>query len=203
MTRKRLLSCIALAASLTCTSPVWAHPGHLDLQNGSAFIAGLLHPLTGLDHILAMVAVGLLAFNLGGRALWAIPASFIIAMIGGGALAIAGVHLPMVESAIATSVLVIGLLVAMQTSLSTPTAALIVASFALFHGHAHGTEMPGNASAFGYVLGFITATAALHASGILAAIAASKWSLRYSQSVLRITGGLVAAAGLALTASTF
>lgn len=202
MTRTWALSCIGVVASLM-SSPAWAHPGHLDASASSGLVAGLLHPITGLDHVLAMVAVGLLAVSLGGRALWAIPASFIVAMVAGGALAIAGVHLPMVEPAIATSVLVIGLLVAMQTKLPAPAVALIVASFAVFHGYAHGSEMPVSASAVAYAAGFIAATAALHMSGIAAAIAANKTAVRYSQNLLRITGGLVAAAGLALTASSF
>ncbi|HET6387821.1 HupE/UreJ family protein [Hyphomicrobium sp.] len=202
MKKLRLLSCIGVVASLI-SSPAWAHPGHVESANATAFITGLLHPLTGLDHVLAMVAVGLLAVRLGGRALWAVPASFVVAMIAGGTLPFAGVQLPMVEPAIASSVLVVGLLIAMQAKLPAASAALIVASFAVFHGYAHGAEMPVNASALQYALGFIAATAALHMTGMMAAMAANRSPSPHAHKALRVAGGLVAAAGVALTASSF
>lgn len=155
--KRKLFFIMALAAS----GSAMAHPGH-----GEGAVAGLMHPLTGLDHILAMVAVGLWAAQLGGRAQWLLPASFVGFLAMGGVLGASGFVLPMAEAGIVTSVLLLGLLVGFAVKLKTAPAALAVGVFALCHGYAHGVEMPAMGSGLLYGLGFVAASAALHASGL-------------------------------------
>lgn len=130
------------------------------------FASGFAHPFLGLDHLLAMLAIGLWAAQQGGRALWAVPAAFLAAMGLGGLLVWTGGALPQVETGIALSVLVLGLLIATRQKWAVPVGMAVAASFALFHGYAHGLEIPQAASPFLYALGFVLATAALHAAGI-------------------------------------
>jgi len=137
-------------------SIAWGHP---------ADAAGFVHPFTGLDHLLAMLAVGLWAAQLGGRWTWAVPLAFVGSMALGGALGFAGLKLPMVEPMVAASVMVLGLLVAMKVRLRWSGLAL-VGAFALFHGIAHAGEMPLEASTIVYVVGFVLSTALLHAAGV-------------------------------------
>jgi urease accessory protein len=140
-----------------------AHTGHGAV---SGFGAGLLHPFTGLDHILAMVAVGLLGVQIGGRAIWALPLAFMGVMLSCATAAQAGVlPLPAVEFGILISVLVLGGLVAFGRPLPQVLALGLVGLFAMFHGHAHGAEAPATASGLLYGLGFLSATGLLHASG--------------------------------------
>ena len=155
------------ALFLLSSVPAFAHvlPGE-----PRAFSTGFGHPLHGLDHILAMFAVGLWAAQLGGRALWAIPAAFITLMTLGGALGIGGLHLPGVETGIALSVLLLGLLIVFAVRLPVGAGIALVGLFALFHGHAHGTEMAGSLSAVAYCSGFLLATGLLHAAGMLAGL---------------------------------
>jgi urease accessory protein len=140
-----------------------AHPG---LGDGHGFVHGFAHPLGGLDHLLAMVAVGLFAWQLGGRALVLVPATFVLAMAAGGALGMAAMPLPGVELGIAASVIALGVIVALRLKPPVAIAMGMVALFAVFHGHAHGTEMPLDASGLTYAAGFMLATALLHAAGI-------------------------------------
>jgi len=127
--------------------------------------AGFAHPLTGLDHMLAMFAVGIWAAQLGGRALWAVPATFVGSMALGGLLGFAGLHAPLMEPMIAASVLALGLLIAFAVKRKAPGAALI-AVFALFHGLAHAIGLPHHDSAAGYAIGFLAATILLHVAGV-------------------------------------
>ncbi|WP_416798743.1 nickel permease HupE [Ciceribacter azotifigens] len=160
-------------------------------------LAGLGHPFSGLDHILAMVAVGFWASTLGGSARWIVPSAFVAVMALGGVMGIYGIGLPMVETGIALTVAALGLLVAFDIKVPTPVAAAIVGVCALFHGHAHGTELPGMSSAAGYVAGFMAATILLHLIGIGLAY------LRFGkagQVVGRLAGAAVALAGAALLA---
>ena len=192
---KRLV--LALAASLAATLPAFAHlnPG----EHGS-FLAGVSHPLTGADHILVMVAVGLWAATIGGRAVWIVPSAFVATMAAGFALALAGVHLPFVEPAILASVVALGLLVALAVRLPTASCALVVAVFALFHGYAHGEEM-GAAGAAAFGAGFALATALLHAAGIALGLGlASGLAGRTGGIAARLIGAGTAAAGLLLIA---
>jgi urease accessory protein len=154
------------------------------------FVSGLTHPWFGLDHLLAMLAVGLWAAQQGGRALWAVPMSFVLAMVLGGVLASAGMALPYVETGIAVSVLMLGLLLVWQQRLPLALGVSLVAVFALFHGFAHGLEMPLAATPLLYGLGFVLATSLLHAIGVFA-------GLRL-QTHLRIAGAVIAVSGAAI-----
>jgi urease accessory protein len=127
---------------------------------------GLRHPLTGVDHICAMLAVGLWAAQRRGRAIWVIPLTFVLVMILGGMLGMSGIRLPFVEQGILLSVVVLGLLVTAAIQLPLAASAFIVGLFALLHGHAHGTELAASMSAMSYALGFVVATALLHTIGI-------------------------------------
>lgn len=197
---KNVLTRSALFALAMIPTAAWAHPG---LHGETSFMSGFLHPLTGIDHILAMVSVGLLAAHLGGRSLWAVPASFILAMVIGGTLGVAGLQIPVVEAGIAASVIALGVLVAMRAQISSRLAAAIVAVFGIFHGAAHGTEMPVDASLIGYTAGFVTATAVLHTVGIAVAFGVAALSVRHSHSVIRLGGSAVAIAGVVLASANF
>ena len=188
---------IAAAAILVLLPGVaLAHPGH-----DGGFAHGVMHPLGGLDHVLAMVAVGLYAALLGGRALWLVPATFVGTMALGGALGAAGYPLPYTEVGIALSVVALGLAVALRVSLPTLAAMALVGAFAIFHGHAHGSEMPADASGFSYAAGFMLATALLHGAGIALGLAAGRLSERGGRRVAQAAGGAMAVAGLALLAN--
>ena len=143
-------------------SIAFAHPGH----EGAGLVYGFLHPFGGVDHIIAMVAVGLLAARLGGWALWLVPASFVGAMTVSGLAGMAGAGLPYVETGIALSVVVLGAVAAFGVAMPVAAAMGLVAFFAVFHGYAHGAEMPETVSGLAYGLGFVTATALLHGIGI-------------------------------------
>ncbi|MCJ8052676.1 HupE/UreJ family protein [Shinella curvata] len=183
---------LVIAALATTTAPAFAH---LNPEEHGSFMAGFSHPLFGLDHILVMVAVGLWAAQIGGRALWVVPSAFVGTMALGFGLALAGIGLPFVEPAILASVVALGLLVAMAVKLDTVASAAIVAVFALFHGHAHGGEL-GSAGAFQFGVGFVIATALLHVAGIALGLGIARAS--GGAVVSRIIGGLTAAAGLLL-----
>lgn len=154
------------------------------------FASGFAHPFLGLDHLLAMLAIGLWAAQQGGRALWAVPAAFIVAMGLGGALVWTGGTLPQVETGIALSVLVLGLLIATRRQWAAPAGMALAAGFALFHGYAHGLEMPQAASPLLYAMGFALATAALHAAGIAGTL--------LGRHAVQWAGAAIAATGLAL-----
>ncbi len=186
----RLLAPAAAIIALTATAE--AHTGH---GATNAFTAGFAHPLGGVDHLLAMVAVGLWAGLAGGRALWLWPASFVGAMVVGGMLGMAGMPMPFVEQGILASVVVLGLAAALAFSPNVAAGAAIVALAGLFHGHAHGTEVPADASGLAYAAGFALATALLHAVGIAATVIASRLAL---PAATRVAGGLTAVAGVAL-----
>lgn len=179
------------AAATVAASPAFAHTG---VGGVSSFAAGIAHPLGGLDHILAMVAVGLWAGLTGGRALWAYPAAFIAFMVVGGLVGFAGIDLPMVEVGIALSVVVLGACVALRASLPVAVGAALCAVVAIVHGYAHGAEMHAEHGAIGYAAGFVLATALLHGVGIALGIGLSRLPLI----AVRATGAAVAIAGVAL-----
>ena len=183
---------IALAAALLAAMTVAAR-AHVGVGAVHGFASGLAHPLSGLDHVLAMVAVGVLAAHLGGRALWLVPASFISMMVVGGALGVAGVTLPLVEIAIALSVVALGLVVALRLDMATWMAMAMAGFFALFHGHSHGAEMPRTMNGIEYGAGFILATAFLHATGI-----ALGFAVQRHRRALQVFGGAMALAGVAM-----
>lgn len=187
-----------LAAGLLALGTATAS-AHTGAGHALGFVPGFAHPTGGLDHVLAMVAVGLLAAGIGGRALWAVPATFVLVMAAGGALGVAGAALPHVELGIALSVVVLGLLVALRLRWSTAAAMAVVGVFAIFHGHAHGTEMPLDASGLAYAAGFMSATALLHLAGIGIGIAAGK-AAAYQERAAQMAGGAIAVAGVAILA---
>ena len=164
-----------------------AHTGHHAV---AGFSSGFGHPFSGLDHLLAMIAVGLWAAQQGGRALWAVPAAFVSTMLAGGALAWMGLPLPHAETGIAVSVLVLGLLVAARRRWGVVIGMAIAAGFALFHGYAHGLEMPQASSAALYAAGFTLATTLLHAAGIAAS--------RVGRRAIHGAGMAIAAGGAAM-----
>ena len=182
---------IALIASCGAASPALAH---FDPVGHGSFMAGFSHPFFGADHVLAMVGVGLWAFLVGGRAIWAIPLAFVAMMTAGFVAARAGIGLPFVEPAIAASVVVLGLLALLALRVPTPVGMAVVGVFALFHGHAHGGEI-GAATSQPFLIGFVLATAALHAAGIGIGLAGNALSRR-GRIVARIAGGLTALGGL-------
>lgn len=185
----------AALIALLGASPALAHTGHGDV---SGFSHGFLHPVGGLDHVLAMVAVGLFAAHLGDRALWLVPASFVAMMLAGGALGMGGIALPYTETAIALSVVALGLAVALRLRAPTAVAMTTVGAFAVFHGFAHGLEAPASASGLTYAAGFALATAALHACGIGAGLGLARLGETASRRIAQIGGGAMTAAGLAL-----
>ena len=162
-----------------------AHPGHV-----GGYLAGIAHPFTGLDHLLAILAVGVWAAQLGGRAKWLVPASFIACMVVAATVGMSGIALPMVESGIATSVLLLGLLIAFSIKLPIALSASIVGLFAVFHGYAHGAEMPQLSTPWVYGIGFMLSTAALHGLGLLLGS-----GLRKKAAGLRALGILIIASG--------
>ena len=155
--------------------------------------AGFAHPLAGLDHLLAMFAVGVWAAQLGGRALWAVPATFVGSMAAGGLLGFAGLHPPLAEPIIAASVLALGLLIAFAVQRKAPGVVLI-ALFALFHGVAHALGIPHHDSAAGYAIGFLAPTVFLHVAGVGLGLALRSRA-RFAGAPLALAGGVAGAAG--------
>lgn len=157
------------------------------------FVSGFLHPIAGPDHVIAMVAVGLWGAFLGRPAVWLLPVVFPLVMAFGGALGVLGLPLPGVEIGIAASAIVLGAMVALAARPPLWVAAVIVGAFAIFHGHAHGTELPEAASPIAYSLGFVIATGLLHATGIALSLV-TRW--RHGAKIVRACGGAIAAVGV-------
>lgn len=180
---------------LIATSCVIAWPALAHEQQGQAagLVTGLLHPVSGLDHVLAMVAVGLWGAQLGAPAIWLLPVTFPLMMAFGGFLGLIGVPLPGVEIGIAASAILLGAMVALQARPPLALAGLLVAFFAVFHGHAHGTELPAGQSGLLYSLGFVVATGLLHAVGIAIGLI-HRWSS--GRLLLRGAGVVVTLAGV-------
>jgi urease accessory protein len=176
-----------------CASATLAH-AHAQLGQATGFVTGLLHPVSGLDHVLAMVAVGLWGAQLGMPAIWVLPVTFPIVMALGGLLGLLGVPLPGVEIGIAASALMLGTAVATERRWPLYASTLLVGLFAIFHGHAHGTELKPGESGLLYSLGFVVATGCLHAAGI-AIGTVHRWPA--GRLALRFAGAGIAAAGLA------
>lgn len=190
---------VAAAVALWCFTggPAFAHVG---LGHVTGFAHGFVHPLSGLDHIIAMVAVGLYAANLGGRNLWLVPSAFVATMIIGGILGYSGFSLPLVEGGIGLSVVVMSLVVAAGVNLPTGAAMALVSLFALFHGHAHGSEGTALASFLPYAAGFVIATASLHFAGIGLGLGLDKFGTSASLALKRAVGVAGAIAGVAILA---
>lgn len=199
MRRPASLALIATAFA-AIAAPAAAHVSGAHVHAGG-FASGLAHPIGGLDHLLAMVAVGLLAARRGGHALWLFPATFVGVMILGAALGAANIGLPLVEPGIAASVLVLGLLLAWAGKLPEAVGVGLCAVFAVFHGHAHGTELAQGAGLLTYIAGFSIATAALHGVGIGLGLGAAQvfarreeiavWTLRSAGTAMAVVGSLM------------
>ncbi|RRI04476.1 HupE/UreJ family protein [Mesorhizobium tamadayense] len=185
--RTTLAALLLLAAAM----PAYAHVG---IGTTSSFAAGFAHPLSGLDHMTVMIAVGLWAAIKGGRAVWAWPLAFAGVMLVGAALGMLHVPVPFVEPGILASVVALGLLVALAVDLPVSAGVAVIGLFALFHGHAHGTEVPENAGGLEYMAGFAVATVLLHAIGIAAALGLG---LRF-RALARVAGAACAAVGAGL-----
>lgn len=173
---------------------------HNGVGDTSGFLHGFMHPIGGLDHILAMVAVGVFAYVLGGKALWLVPLSFVGMMIVGFALGVTGIEVPFVELGIALSSIVIGGAAALGRPMPVAAAMALVGVFAVFHGHAHGAEMPETAAGLEYAAGFVVATALLHAVGIGAAMGVASLLGRYGKLAARLAGVAFAAGGIGILA---
>lgn len=198
--RLSIASRLSIAALAACaltgfSSAAFAHVGD---HTGMSFAEGLAHPFTGLDHMLAMVAVGLWASQLGRPALWLLPVVFPVVMAIGAAFGISGRELPWIEIGIASSVLVLGAAVALALRPSLVVSAALVGLLALLHGYSHGVELPASVSALTYGAGFIAATLMLHGFGIAMGLFANRIPLRY---VARTAGAAIAVVGAVLLAT--
>jgi urease accessory protein len=166
---------------------------HIQQAEAAGFLTGLLHPISGLDHVLAMVAVGLWGAQLGVPAIWVLPVAFPLVMAMGGMLGLMGVPVPGIEYGIAASAILLGAAVAFELRPRIVIAAVLIGVFAIFHGHAHGTELPPGQSALLYSMGFVIATGCLHALGIgIGAVHGWTWG----QKLLRTAGAAVAIGGV-------
>lgn len=183
--------CVAFAALAPLAA--FAHPGG---EHVTGFCAGLEHPFSGADHMLAMLAVGVWAAQLGGRAVWAIPIAFMASMGLAGGLGVSGIALPFVEQGVLLSVLVLGVLIAGALRLPVAAGMLVVSGFGVFHGYAHGAEMPSSATALFYGLGFMLATALLHAAGVAVGIVVQR---SLSPALIRLAGCAISIGGLFLS----
>jgi urease accessory protein len=192
---KRILPVLGFLA--LGASPAFAHVG---VGSTASFAAGVAHPLSGLDHVTVMVAVGLWAALKGNRALWVWPATFVGVMLIGGALGMAHVPVPFVEPGILASVVALGLLVALAVDLPLWVGAVVIGVFALFHGHAHGSEVAENVGGIEYMAGFALATATLHAIGIAFALLMQRAALR---PLIRVAGAGCVLIGAGLITGVF
>lgn len=197
---KKTSLAISLAGLMYVTAfgAAQAHTG-VDIPNG--FALGFVHPFSGLDHLTAMVAVGMLAARVGGRALVIVPAAFVGMMVVGGVLGFAGIPVHFVEQGIGLSVIVLGLLVMLGIDMPTILAMSVVGLFAVFHGHAHGTELPIGSAPAAFAAGFVLATALLHAAGIGLGIMMKRFAVSFQASASRIIGAGMSLIGISLFAN--
>lgn len=186
---------VFVASLLALTTSAQAHTGVGDTHG---FLHGFIHPIGGIDHVLVMVAVGLFAVHLGGRALWLLPLSFVSMMVVGGACGMAAIGLPGIETGIGLSVVILGIALAVGYRIPVAAAMAMVGVFAVFHGHAHGTEMPESASGLAYGLGFVLATLMLHLGGIGLGLGLGNLGELRRPRILRIAGSAMALAGVAI-----
>ena len=181
---------LGIACLLFTIEPALAHE---EDEGGVGFLAGLFHPALGLDHLLAMLSVGILSAQIGGRAIWYIPGTFVLIMILGGVLGMQGVGIPLVEAGIAISVLVLGIALAAEKYIPSYIAVVSVGIFGIFHGHAHGTEMPMIANPWLYGLGFVIGTSIIHLIGVFVGFGFKR--LQRGPGLLRATGVGIAGVG--------
>ncbi len=190
MTASKTIACLALLAALAAPSSAWAH---IKAGEAGGFVTGFNHPISGWDHVLAMVAVGLWGAQLGAPAVWLLPVTFPMVMALGAMMGLLGYPLPGVELGIALSALVLGVMVLAEKRPPLWVAAVIVGIFAIFHGHAHGTELPAGQSGLLFSMGFVMATGCLHGVGIGIGLI-HRWTA--GRVILRVAGATVAMAGI-------
>ena len=166
---------------------------HVNKGEAAGFLSGLKHPISGLDHVVAMIAVGLWGAQLGAPAIWVLPVAFPMVMAFGGMLGLLGVPLPGMEIGIAASAILLGAAVMMELRPPIALAAALVGFFAIFHGYAHGSELPAGESGLLYSIGFVIATGCLHAAGISIGLV-HRWN--WGQRALRVVGAAIALAGM-------
>lgn len=166
---------------------------HVNKGEARGFLSGLHHPISGLDHVMAMIAVGLWGAQLGAPAIWVLPVAFPMVMALGGMMGLLGIPVPGIEYGIAASMILLGAAVMMELRPPLALAAVLVGFFAIFHGHAHGTELPAGQSGLLYSIGFVMATGCLHGVGISIGLV-HRWG--WGQRALRAAGAVIAAAGL-------
>ena len=191
---RTLRTTLVLAATLY---PALAY-AHVGVGETSGFAHGFTHPISGLDHVLAMILVGVFAFQLGGRALWLVPLSFVGMMAAGGIMSMNGIHVPLIELGIALSVIVLGTAVAFEVKAPVAIAAGLAGLFAIFHGYAHVAEMPGGAGGLEYAGGFMLSTALLHVAGIGLGQVVGRNSQQAGSYALRVIGSVFALAGVGI-----
>lgn len=192
-----LTKAAAVLALVLIPSLAAAHTG---VGGASGFLHGFGHPIFGLDHVLAMVTVGVFAWQLGGRAIWLVPTTFVLVLAVGGVVGVAGIDVPFVETGIALSVVVLGAVVALGIQAPVAVAVGLVGLFAIFHGHAHGAEMPEDAGGLAYGIGFMVGTALLHLIGLAIGYAIGAIGDRYGRAMVRGTGAAIALAGVGIFA---
>lgn len=180
---------LLLLLTLCWIAPVSAH----EIHSGGGFMSGFNHPVLGFDHLLAMLSVGMLSTQLGGRAIWTVPLAFVTFMLVGGILGLYAIAVPFVEIGIALSVLLLGLAIAFDLQIPLLFAMAFVGIFAIFHGHAHGAEMPALASPVLYALGFLFGTAVIHLGGVMIGLGMQR--MTGQRNLMRVTGAAIAAIG--------
>ncbi len=197
---KRVSMCAVVFAILTLGVAPTAAVAHSGVGDASGIMHGFMHPPTGVDHLLAMILVGVFAIQLGRNALWLVPLAFVSLMAVGGLAGVAAIPLPFIEIAIALSVVVLGLAVAFGVKAPVAIAMTVVGLFAVFHGHAHGSEMPMEVSGVAYGVGFMLATVLLHVIGIAFGFLLGAMGQGYGGAACRLAGGMAAAVGVVLLA---
>jgi len=193
MSRKKIFQSILLAFLFsTIPSVAYAHDG-TNLGLGG-FLSGLVHPVLGYDHLLAMLSVGMISAQIGGRAIWTVPATFVSVMAVGGVLGLINIGLNVTELGIAASLVILGLFIAAERKIPTLIVMIGVGFFAIFHGYAHGSEMPDTAEPVLYALGFLVGTALIHIAGVV--IGDISRHYESGKIALRVGGALIAVVGL-------
>jgi urease accessory protein len=189
--RRAFLRCVWALALVMQFSQV--AEGHLRKGEASGFLSGVHHPISGLDHVLAMIAVGLWGAQLGAPAIWVLPVAFPMVMALGGMMGLLGIPLPGTEYGIAASMILLGGVVLFELKPPLWVAAVLVSFFAIFHGHAHGTELPPGQDGLLYSMGFVCATGCLHGIGVSIGLV-HRWT--WGQMFLRLSGGFISAMGM-------
>jgi urease accessory protein len=187
---------VAGVVAFSAAAPAFAHPGIHHVAMSVA--TGFAHPFSGVDHMLAFAAIGLWSAQCRGRAVWLLPLLFVATMTFGALVGLTAMRIPGIEAGIATSVAILGLLVAFSVRLPLAASSALVSLFALLHGYAHGIELPQQVGAASYILGFAMATGLLHLAGFAAASLANRWA---SGGATRLAGAGIAATGMALLAA--